>query len=696
MEIKIVESGLRVVFRVAEDQTVSLVDFSLEDRPYKPLEDKKDVVYPFLGVHLTGKSTTGGPSDKHDTGSENNCFKYVGHKIVPTEKGKELVLTAKTDEGLCAEYHMQFFEGTTTVRTFTTVTNQSSEAMGLEYVTSFMYYGISKNGDKPYYEKTNIYVPRNSWSNEAQWTTHDARDLGLSYMPVKGYNLPDRGLNRFVYGTTSSWSSGQYLPMGIVTDQETGEVCYFEIDYSGSWEIEYGSGVGGNLYVALLGPNSESMWWKNLEAGASFTTIPVAFGTCMGKESEAVAELTKYRRQIRRENLDDQKCFVVFNDYMNCLFGDPTEEKEKQIIDKAAALGCEYFCLDCGWYDKGPWWDRVGEWKESPERFPNGLKTVYEYARSKGLKMGMWLEIEVMGTECELSKKLPDNWFVCTHGKRRVDNKRYMLDFRNPEVRKYCSDTVDRLIADYGCEFFKIDYNCTTGPGSDIDADSPGDAMLEHYRAFYDWLREVYRKHPNLVIENCGSGAQRMDYGILALHSLQSTSDQTDYISNAYIASSVASAVTPEQGGMWVYPYEEDDEHIIFNMVNGLLLRPYMSGLVWKLSDQQLALLKEGIDVYKEIRGDIPESLPYFPLGFGNVKDSVLAYGLKNDPKAYLSVFCTHQESAEIPLSFGKKIKEVKVLYPRDIRCTYEWTQDCLKVTMPQEKCARLFEIVFE
>ena len=57
--------------------------------------------------------------------------------------------------------------------------------------------------------------------------------------------------------------------------------------------------------------------------------------------------------------------------------------------------------------------------------------------------------------------------------------------------------------------------------------------------------------------------------------SLQSTSDQTDYLYNANIAANVASAVAPEQGGMWVYPYEDEEEHVIYNVVNGMLLRPY-------------------------------------------------------------------------------------------------------------------------
>lgn len=47
---------------------------------------------------------------------------------------------------------------------------------------------------------------------------------------------------------------------------------------------------------------------------------------------------------------------------MNCLWGDPTTEKEYPLIDAAAEAGCRYYCIDCGWYDDGPWWDGVGQW----------------------------------------------------------------------------------------------------------------------------------------------------------------------------------------------------------------------------------------------------------------------------------------------------------------------------------------------
>ena len=81
-------------------------------------------------------------------------------------------------------------------------------------------------------------------------------------------------------------------------------------------------------------------------------TVPVSVGSTAGGFDESMDELTKYRRAIRRVNDDNKNLKIIFNDYMNCLFGDPTTGKEIPLIDKAAEVGCEYFCIDCGWYSK--------------------------------------------------------------------------------------------------------------------------------------------------------------------------------------------------------------------------------------------------------------------------------------------------------------------------------------------------------
>lgn len=701
MDIELRERGMRVLFRVNDDRTIDLADFSaapgavpmprIADEAGRTIRTRQ-----FLAAQATGESATEFHAGKHDAGSVSRTWRYVNHEIAEADGGRELILRARADDGLTCEYHMQFFDGLPVVRTWSTVANAGGAPVGLEYVSSFMYQGIGKDRSAEGYGHVEFLVPHNGWCNEARWQRVTAADVGLSHMPSVGYNTPDKGNNRFHYGSADSWSTSEYLPMGMARDDQSGEVWFFEIDHSGAWTAEYGMADGGQLYLCLLGPNDQSGWWKNLNPGERFTTVPAAFGVAQGGVDEALAALTEYRRRIRRPNPDDERLNVVFNDYMNCLFGDPTDEKERRIIDRAAALGCEYYCLDAGWYDKGYWWDRVGEWRESPERFPNGLRAVYDYARSKGLRMGMWLEIESMGVECEFAKGLPDDWFVCSHGRRRVENRRWLLDFRNPEVRAYCAGVVDRLIADYGCAFFKIDYNVTTGLGSDLAADSRGDAMLEHVRAMYGWIRDMYDRHPELVVEACASGAQRMDYGILSLHSLQSTSDQTDCVNNAYIAAAVASAVTPEQAGMWVYPYADDREHVIFNMVNGLLLRPYVSGMVWDLSDASMALLREGIATYKRIRGDIRRMTPFFPLGLNRVGDANLAYGLRDGGHAYLSVWGIGTNRVRVPLNgLGREIRSAKVVYPASEDCRYRIEGGALTVELPGENCARTFELTF-
>lgn len=69
---------------------------------------------------------------------------------------------------------------------------------------------------------------------------------------------------------------------------------------------------------------------------------------------DAAAQMTQWRRLMRRKNEDDEKLPVIFNDFMNCLGGDPSEEKEYPLIDAAAEIGCEYYTIDAGWYANGP------------------------------------------------------------------------------------------------------------------------------------------------------------------------------------------------------------------------------------------------------------------------------------------------------------------------------------------------------
>jgi alpha-galactosidase len=454
------------------------------------------------------------------------------------------------------------------------------------------------------------------------------------------------------------------------------------------------------LYLRASGPTfNESHWRKVLEPGETFASVPVAAGAVVGGVDEVGAALTHYRRRIRRANEDNEKLPVIFNDYMNCLFGDPTTEKLIPLIDAAAACGCEYFCIDCGWYSEGPWWDGVGEWLPSKQRFPDGLPAVLKYIRSKGMVPGLWLEIEVMGIKNPKAGRVGDEWFFQRDGKRIIDHSRYQLDFRNPKVVEHANEVIDRLVREYGVGYIKMDYNINAGVGTDRASDSAGDGLLEHNRAYLEWVDDVFARYPDLVIENCSSGGMRCDYALLSRHSIFSTSDQTDYVKYAWIAAGAPTGVTPEQAAVWSYPLKAGDrEEVIFNMVSAMLMRVHQSGHLAELSEERRALVKEGLDFYKTIRGELRECVPFWPLGLPRWGDSWVALGMKWPKRTYVAVWRTDggPETMTLPIRHlaGKKAVSARIGYPSQCDQTARWhgASGQLAITLKQ-RTARVIVI---
>ena len=76
-----------------------------------------------------------------------------------------------------------------------------------------------------------------------------------------------------------------------------------------------------------------------------------------------------------------------------------------------------------------------------------------------------------------------------------------------------------------------------------------------------------------LVIENCLNGGLRMDYAMLSRYSIQSTSDQDNYLKYATITANVPAALTPEQAAVWSYPLREGDkEEVVFKTEEIIIL----------------------------------------------------------------------------------------------------------------------------
>lgn len=696
--IDIQENGLYMVIDVEDNGLTHLMHFGAvpfdEKNVAHDVYDRK--YFTLVEVMLTGNNRPGERfGNKIEIMSPGDRLVYVSHTDERNDMGRKLTVTQKDPQtGVEVTSHIQFVDGLPMIRSWTEVNNKSAEDQGLEYVSSFTYTGIMKEGVQPYDEKLSVRVPHNSWFREMQWVEHDAQDLGLT----QTMRLPvSRSSKAAHFENAGNWSSKEYLPMGYIENLEVGNNLFFQIEHNGSWHWEVADHPG-QLYLNLSGPNEVyHHFWKNLKPGDVFTSVPVAIGSTTDGFDNAMDVLTQYRRRIRRPNKDNEKLPIIFNDYMNCLFGDPTTEKEFPLIDAAAEMGAEYYCIDCGWYADGSWWDGVGEWLPSDKRFPGGLKEVLDYIRSKGMVPGLWLEIEVMGINCPKVAKTDDSWYFMRHGKRVAERSRFQLDFRSPAVQAHADEVIDRLVKDYGVGYIKMDYNIEPGVGTETNADSFGDGLLQHERAYLAWLDRVFARYPDLVIENCSSGSMRMDYAMLSRHSIQSTSDNENFANYASIAANAPATLTPEQAAVWSYPLREGDrEEVVFNMVNALLLRIHQSGHLAEISPERKALVKEAFDLYKTIRGDIKDAVPFWPLGMSAFKDEWVCMGLRAGKKNYVAVWRrnSHEDIVSLPIEhlIGTDAT-VSCIYPSYHDAPAEWSKatGLLTVKLPESLSARLF-----
>jgi alpha-galactosidase len=695
--ISIHENNIYLEIQVTEQRDVRLLHFS--SMPLKPgiVKNNSDAEgYRLVEIQATGYNHDAHHGLKHHGTSPASSLLYESHKDYKNAEGRKLEIEM-TSDSLYVTVHMQFYSDTAVVKSWTELQNRGTSSIGLEYVSSFCLTGIDKEGILHWKDKSRIHIPHSSWLQECRWQNYSLEELGVN---PTGYH----SMKRISLSNTGSWSTLEYLPMGCYENTECGTILFWQIEHNGSWQWEISDKFAGetHLYLQLSGPNeSDNGWWKELKSGETFTSVPAAVGAVSGDFERAMAELTRYRRLIRRPNKDNEILPVIFNDYMNCLTGDPTTEKLLPLIDSAAEAGCEYFCIDCGWYSDGIWWDGVGQWLPSQRRFPGGIEEPLNYIRSKGMIPGLWLEIEVMGIKCPIADNLPDDWFFMRHGKRIIDHGRYQLDFRNPQVAEYADDIIDRLVEAYGVGYIKMDYNINAGIGTGVASDSFGDGLLEHNRAYLKWLDGIFERYPELVIENCGSGGMRMDYALLSRHSIQSSSDQTDYIKNAAIAVSCLTAVTPEQCAVWSYPLREGSrEEVIFNMINSMLVRIHQSGHLAELSEERFELVKEGINCYKNIRQYIKHAVPFWPLGLPEFSDRWFSLGLDCGDKMYLAVWrLGDSNSCELPIR-ELKLSDVSVncIYPASQECNYQWntSSSILSVVLPEQNSARLFEITVQ
>jgi alpha-galactosidase len=650
---------------------------------------------PLLDVVLTGegKRWSGGRYCESEAGAR---FRYVSHAL---DRELRVDLRDPVTE-IRAELHYQPHQAA--IRTWVRLVNAGRRPVTVESVTSFLAALAPVDG-------LELRWAESDWLAEGRWQHRPLRDA-LPDLNRRKHGADPRG--RFGLTSTGAWSSGTYLPMGALVSSDNGPAWAWQVEHNGAWHWQAGEctyrGAEGHApkgsptaaYIALLGPtDTEHSWHRTLAPGEDFTTVPVTIAVSSGGFEGAIAALTAARRAIRRPHEDRTRLPVIFNDYMNTLMGDPTTGRLLPLVSAAARAGAEYFCIDSGWYaglDEG-WWSSVGAWRPSATRFPNGITEVLGHITANGMVPGLWLEPEVVGIDSPVARSLPDDAFFQRDGIRVAENGRYQLDLRHPAAVKHLDEVIDFLVGDLGIGYLKLDYNISPGSGTDTGGLAAGAGLLGANRAQLDWLDAVLDRHPGLVIENCSSGAMRTDYALLSRLQLQSTSDQEDFMRYPPITAAAPAAITPEQAASWAYPQPSfTDDEIAFTLCSSLPGRLYLSGHLDQMSAAQQALVAEAVAVYKQMRGDVPASVPFWPLGLPRWTSSWIALGLRAPAASYLTVWrrdpgSDAQVTLPVPHLRGAALAP-RILYPRLSRGGLSWdlAAATLTVTLPDAPSACL------
>ena len=204
-------------------------------------------------------------------------------------------------------------------------------------------------------------------------------------------------------------------------------------------------------------------------------------------------------------------------------YGDPAPCNEYNCLraDYAIALVNRYqqfkvapevFWLDAGWYtgcgwDKGDWWQNVGNWTPEKDRFPNGLRPVSDAVHSVGSKFMVWFEPERVFEGTVIEKEHPD-WLI-----RFPGEKSSLLDLGNKDARLWLTDYISDFLKKEGIDYYRQDFNFNPYPywEKNDKPDRIGISEIRHIEGLYAYWDSLLVRFPNLLIDNCASGGRRLD-----------------------------------------------------------------------------------------------------------------------------------------------------------------------------------------
>ena len=187
--------------------------------------------------------------------------------------------------------------------------------------------------------------------------------------------------------------------------ENAGEVYAGSLAWSGNYKLTFEIDKYGILHI-LSGINPYASG-RTIEPDETFATPEMVWTYSSAGRGQISRNYHDWCRRYALAHGDEIRP-VVLNSWEGTYFNFD-EKKVMDMIDDAADFGVEMFVLDDGWFgNKYPRNDDrvgLGDWQANKKKLPHGLGYLADYAHEKGLKFGVWVELEMVSPKSELAEK---------------------------------------------------------------------------------------------------------------------------------------------------------------------------------------------------------------------------------------------------------------------------------------------------
>lgn len=611
---KISLGDMQAIFPVNEEGRAGFllipsVDLDASD---KDIHLEKGWITPMVQLSVTGDSSDIGfaaGETRHNSGLTMS-MKYAGQEVLEEtvdgnketkQKFLKTIITKFVNEnGIRAEQILTHVSDSKSVSVQTKVTNDGDEDIMLEALSSFCLTGITPYSEDAGRDRLFLHKIRSRWSAEGR---HEERPIEDMLLEPSWARFGER-IDKF--GVIGSMPVRGYFPFEAIEDREAGVFWAATNACSSSWQFE-------NIIVdenfTLSGGLADyefGHWRKKLKKGESFTSPSSYLTVVRGSFDDACDRLLDEQRvrltdnQKQYLNAPAKELPALFNEFCT-TWGEPSEAKIKDILKVINGEHFDYLVIDAGWYRDSVrgWQDNMGEWTESKELFPNGLKEVVRLINEAGMKAGIWFELEVVGKDSVYIEDTPH--LLTRDGKVIVSGTRRFWDMRSEWVEEHLTCRVIDFLRDNGFEYIKIDYNDTIGIGCD-GADSPGEGLRQCVEATKKFYRKIRECVPGIAIEVCSSGGHRLEPGFMETADFLSFSDAHEQPEIPVIALDLQRLILPSKSQIWAVLRKEDSlKRITYSVCAGMYGVLCISGDVFDLSKEQWDHAIRGVEFYREV-----------------------------------------------------------------------------------------------